>query len=46
MFPQQHFFGRRLGRIVGSLVTPAEARRMQYTVTLFNTEPKNDLKSK
>ena len=45
-FPSDVFYGRRLCRIVGSLVTPAEARRMQYTVTLFNTVPKKDLKSK
>ena len=45
-FPSYVFYGRRPCRIVGSLVTLAEARRMQYAVTLFNTLPKKDLKSK
>ena len=45
-FPSDVFFyGGRICRIVGSLVTPAEARRMQYAITLFNTVPKKDLKS-
>ena len=44
-FPSYVFYGRRPCRIVGSLVTPAEARRMQYAITLFNTVPKKDLKS-
>ena len=45
-FPSYAFYGRRPRRIVGSLVTPSEARRMQYAVTLLNTVPKKDLKSK